>query len=136
MTSNNKLIKQYIKKVKKNCPHALRKRLDAELKNNLTEFCEGQDSITMEMIEKRFGKPEQHVAEYLPLCDGTDLAKKLNHSKIIKITVLITSIIFILSVVGTMFFIIKYNESTSPSQIYINVTEECKLKNLLKNQLH
>ena len=85
MTSCNKLIKKYLKETKKNCPFALRKRLDSELKNNLTEFCEGQSSVTMEMIEKRFGKPEQYATEYLSLCDGTDLTKKLNHSKKIKI---------------------------------------------------
>ena len=124
MTSCNKLIKKYLKETKKNCPFALRKRLDSELKNNLTEFCEGQSSVTMEMIEKRFGKPEQYATEYLSLCDGTDLTKKLNHSKKIKITVLVTAIILISLVVGTMVYIIKCNEATSPVQIYINVTEE------------
>lgn len=124
MTSNNILIKKYLKEAKKNCPFALRKRLDAELKNNLTEFCEGQSSVTMETIEKRFGKPEQYATEYLSLCDGTDLTKKLTHSKKIKITVLVTAIILISLVVGTMVYIIKRNEATSPVQIYINVTEE------------
>lgn len=124
MTSCNKLIKKYLKETKKNCPFALRKRLDAELKNNLTEFCGGQSSVTMEMIEKRFGKPEQYATEYLSLCDGTDLTKKLNHSKKIKITVLVTAIILISLIVGTMVYIIKHNEATSPVQIYINVTEE------------
>lgn len=124
MTSNNILIKKYLKEAKKNCPFALRKRLDAELKNNLTEFCEGQSSVTMETIEKRFGKPEQYATEYLSLCDGTDLTKKLTHSKKIKITVFVTAIILISLVVGTMVYIIKRNEATSPVQIYINVTEE------------
>lgn len=124
MASNNILIKKYLKEAKKNCPFALRKRLDAELKNNLTEFCEGQSSVTMETIEKRFGKPEQYATEYLSLCDGTDLTKKLTHSKKIKITVLVTAIILISLVVGTMVYIIKRNEATSPVQIYINVTEE------------
>lgn len=124
MTSNNILIKKYLKEAKKNCPFALRKRLDAELKNNLTEFCEGQSSVTMETIEKRFGKPEQYATKYLSLCDGTDLTKKLTHSKKIKITVLVTAIILISLVVGTMVYIIKRNEATSPVQIYINVTEE------------
>ena len=124
MTSNNKLIKTYLKEVKKNCPFALSKRLDAELKNNLTEFCEGQSSVTMETIENRFGRPEQYATEYLSLCDGTDLTNKLNHSKKVKITVLVTAIILISLVVGTMVYIIKCNEATSPEQIYINVTEE------------
>lgn len=126
MTSNNILIKKYLKEAKKNCPFALRKRLDAELKNNLTEFCEGQSSVTMEMIEKRFGKPEQYATEYLSLCDGTDLTKKLNHSKKIKITVLVTAVILIVATIGTLFFVIKWNEHHQPEYIYIDVTEDNK----------
>lgn len=80
----------------------------------------------METIEKRFGNPKQYAAEYLSLCEGSDLAKKLNHSKKVKITVLVTAAILVLLAIGTMIYIIKHNESTSPSQVYIIVSEESK----------
>lgn len=124
MTSTDKLIKKYLKETKKNCPYALRNHLDAELKTSLIDFCETQDNPTMETIEKRFGNPKQYAAEYLSLCEGSDLAKKLNHSKKVKITVLVTVAILVLLAIGTMIYIIKHNESTSPSQVYINVSEE------------
>ena len=124
MTSTDKLIKKYLKETKKNCPYALRNHLDAELKTSLIDFCETQDNPTMETIEKRFGNPKQYAAEYLSLCEGSDLAKKLNHSKKVKITVLVTAAILVLLAIGTMIYIIKHNESTSPSQVYINVSEE------------
>ena len=52
MTSTDKLIKKYLKETKKNCPYALRKHLDAELKTSLIDFCESQDDPTMGTIEK------------------------------------------------------------------------------------
>ena len=53
-----------MKEAKKNCPYALRKHLDAELKTSLIDFCESQGNLTMEKIEKRFGNPKQYAAEY------------------------------------------------------------------------
>lgn len=126
MTSTDKLIKKYLKETKKNCPYALRKHLDAELKTSLIDFCESQDNLTMEKIEKRFGNPKQYAAEYLSLCDANDVDKKLNHSKKVRITILISFLALILLFIVTMVCIIKHNESTSPSQVYINVSEESK----------
>lgn len=111
MTSTDKLIKKYLKETKKNCPYALRKYLDAELKTGLIDFCELQDNLTMEKIEKRFGNPKQYAAEYLSLCDANDVDKKLNHSKKVKITILISSLILILLFIVTMICIIKHNET-------------------------
>lgn len=126
MTSTDKLIKKYLKETKKNCPYALRKHLNAELKTGLIDFCELQDNLTMEKIEKRFGNPKQYAAEYLSLCDANDVDKKLNHSKKVRITILISFLTLILLFIVTMVCIIKHNESTSPSQVYINVSEESK----------
>ena len=80
----------------------------------------------MEKIEKRFGNPKQYAAEYLSLCDANDVDKKLNHSKKVRITILISFLALILLFIVTMVCIIKHNESTSPSQVYINVSEESK----------
>lgn len=85
MTSTDKLIKKYLKETKKNCPYALRKHLDAELKTSLIEFCETQDDPTMGTIEKRFGNPKQYAAEYFSLGEASDIDKKLNHSKRLKL---------------------------------------------------
>ena len=85
MTSTDKLIKKYLKETKKNCPYALRKHLDAELKTSLIDFCESQGNLTMEKIEKRFGNPKQYAAEYFSLGEASDIDKKLNHSKRLKL---------------------------------------------------
>ena len=79
MTSTDKL------EAKKNCPYALRKHLDAELKTSLIDFCESQGNLTMEKIEKRFGNPKQYAAEYFSLGEASDIDKKLNHSKRLKL---------------------------------------------------
>ena len=78
MTSTDKLIKKYLKETKKNCPYALRKHLDAELKTSLIDFCESQDDPTMGTIEKRFGNPKQYAAEYISLCEANDIDKRIN----------------------------------------------------------
>ena len=100
-----------MKETKKNCPYALRKHLNAELKTSLIDFCESQDNLTMEKIEKRFGNPKQYAAEYLSLCEASDIDKKLNHSKKVRITILISSLILILLFIVTMICIIKHNET-------------------------
>ena len=74
-----------MKEAKKNCPYALRKHLDAELKTSLIDFCESQDDPTMGTIEKRFGNPKQYAAEYFSLGEASDIDKKLNHSKRLKL---------------------------------------------------
>lgn len=80
----------------------------------------------MEKIEKRFGNPKQYAAEYLSLCEASDIDKKLNHSKKVRITILISFLILILLFIVTMICIIKHNEATDPARVYVNVSEESK----------
>ena len=124
MASNNKLIKKYIKVAKKNCPKALRKRLDNELKNNLIEFCNSEDFTTAEIIENKFGKPEQYAAEYLSLCDTDDLKKKLNNSKTIKTAIIATALVILLTFFAAIVYIVKRSDESRPKYIYVTVTEE------------
>lgn len=124
MASNNKLIRKYLKETKKNCPYALRKHLDFELKTSLIEFCDSQNNLTMEMIEKRFGNPKQYAAEYLSFCDANDINKKLNNSKRIKLTLLIVVLILIFVTAITATFIFRWNKNNHPTYVYTDVTDE------------
>ena len=124
MTSTDKLIKKYLKETKKNCPYALRKHLDAELKTSLIDFCESHDNLTMEKIEKRFGNPKQYAAEYLSFCDANDINKKLDNSKRIKFTLLIAVLILIFVTAITATFIFRWNKNNHPTYVYTDVTDE------------
>lgn len=124
MAAADRIVKRYLREAKKNCPRALRSRLDVELKTSLLEFYESNNNITTEMIEKRFGNPKQYAAEYLSLCDANVIGKKLESSKKIKITVFTLIIIVLLALAATMLYIIEYNKTTNPTYIYIDVEEE------------
>lgn len=114
MAAADRIVKRYLREAKKNCPRALRSRLDVELKTSLLEFYESNNDITTEMIEKRFGNPKQYAAEYLSLCDANVIGKKLESSKKIKITVFTLIIIVLLALAATMLYIIEYNKTTNP----------------------
>ena len=81
MASNEKIINKYLKAAKKDCPKRLQKMLDTELKGSLIEFCNDKVSVTYELLENHFGKPEQCVAEYISSLDGIHINKKLCRSK-------------------------------------------------------
>ena len=117
-------IKKYLKETKKNCPYALRKHLDAELKTSLIEFCETQDNPTMGTIEKRFGNPKQYAAEYLSLCEANDIDKRINHSKKIKLTLLIATLVLIIAAILTVVFVVQWNKKNHPTYVYTDVIDE------------
>ena len=124
MTSTDKLIKKYLKETKKNCPYALRKYLDAELKTSLIDFCESQDNPTMGTIEKRFGNPKQYAAEYISLCEANDIDKRINHSKKIKLTLLIATLVLIIAAILTVVFVVQWNKKNHPTYVYTDVIDE------------
>lgn len=113
-----------MKETKKNCPYALRKHLDAELKTGLIDFCELQDNLTMEKIEKRFGNPKQYAAEYLSLCEANDIDKRINHSKKIKLTLLIATLVLIIAAILTVVFVVQWNKKNHPTYVYTDIIDE------------
>lgn len=123
MKSTEKIICEYLKKAKRNCPARLRKRLDTELKNSLIEFCGNRNSVSYEMLEEHFGKPEQYALNYISLFDTAELNKKIKISGKIKIIVLLAAIAFIMLIFGTMLHMIAWNKATHPQYIY-ETTEE------------
>ena len=95
MALNEKIINKYLKAAKKDCPKRLQKMLDTELKGSLIEFCNDKVSVTYELLENHFGKPEQCVAEYISSLDGIHINKKLCRSKRIWIAVISALIVII-----------------------------------------
>ncbi len=126
MTSTDKLIRKYLRETKKNCPYALRKHLDIELKTSLIEFCDLQNDLTMEMIEKHFGNPKQYAAEYLSLCDVSDIYKRISNTKKVKIVLLVIAILFVIGAILTTTMIIRWNKNNHPAYVYTDVTDEEK----------
>ena len=61
-----------------------------------------------------------------PCVTELTLPKNLIILKKIKITVLVTAVILIVATIGTLFFVIKWNEHHQPEYIYIDVTEDNK----------
>ncbi len=124
MTSKHKLIREYLKKAQKNCPRKLRKHLDNGLKYGLSEFCDSQGDVTMEEIEKKFGKPEQYAAEYLSLCDTESITKRLSHSRKMILILFLVVTFSIVTTMGVMIYIIKTNENSHVTYIYENYGED------------
>lgn len=124
MASNEKIINKYLKAAKKDCPKRLQKMLDTELKGSLIEFCNDKVSVTYELLENHFGKPEQCVAEYISSLDGININKKLCRSKRIWIAVISALIVIIILAIGTGIYMIKWNREHQPEQYEFKITEE------------
>ena len=98
--------------------------LDTELKGSLIEFCNDKVSVTYELLENHFGKPEQCVAEYISSLDGFHINKKLCRSKRIWIAVISALIVIIILAIGTGIYMIKLNREHQPEQYEFKITEE------------
>ena len=124
MASNEKIINKYLKAAKKDCPKRLQKMLDTELKVSLIEFCNDKVTVTYELLENHFGKPEQCVAEYISSLDGIHINKKLCHSKKVWKAVISALIVIIILAIGTVIYMIKWNKENHPTQYNLKITEE------------
>lgn len=105
-------------------PEKIKKMLDTELKGSLIEFCNDKVSVTYELLENHFGKPEQCVAEYISSLDGIHINKKLCRSKRIWIAVISALIVIIILAIGTGIYMIKWNKENQPTQYNLKITEE------------
>ena len=123
MTVNKDPVREYLKKARKHFPYKLRKRLDSELKYSLDEFCDSHETVTMEELEKQFGNPEHFAREYLCL-HNTDVGTGKSFFQKVRFEVLITIMIIVIATIGTMMYIINWNENNNPEYIYDMVEEE------------
>lgn len=120
---NRILINSYLKAAKKNCPRKYKKQLAEELENSLVEFCEGNENVTKQTIEDKFGNPKQYATEFISVYGQDELKKELNRIKKIRVAIIATIVLAALLLFGTVVLIIHWNEKSKPAFVYYNVSE-------------
>lgn len=115
----NKELKKYFKEIKKklNCKSYLKQGFIAQFKENLNEYIESnnEEDLTMEIIYKRFGTPDEIANSFDDIEDLSKIRekrKRIIRSQIIAIMILITVIVILLVIAYIIY---------ADSQVYINV---------------
>ena len=115
----NKELKKYFKEIKKklNCKSYLKQGFIAQFKENLNEYIESnnEEDLTMEIIYKRFGTPDEIANSFDDIEDLSKIrekSKRIIRSQMIAIMILITVIVILLVIAYIIY---------ADSQVYINV---------------
>lgn len=110
-----KMISDYLKKAKKDCPLSYRKKLTADLENNLFEYLEGHPGCTDEDIALHFGPPGKFADEYLLTMDAAARKKALHNAAWIRrlaLTGIVSIIIATFIILVTAVWVVYENHRT------------------------
>lgn len=81
---DQKMVKSYLKEVKKNCPYPFRKRLIAELGGSLHRYLEEHPDCTKEEVVAHFGAAETFGYGYIVAMDDGERKRLLNRARWIR----------------------------------------------------
>lgn len=126
---NRKVIDSYLKAAKKNCPRKYKKQLSEELENSLLEFCEGKENVTKQAVENKFGDPRQYAAEFFSTYGEAEFAKEVRRMKRTRMAIVAAIVLAALLLLGTVAFIIRWNQEHKAVYVYYNVSEGAVVEN-------
>ena len=120
---SQKEIKQYLNKVKKNCPYSLRRRLSAELESAISEYAEENPDKTIEDLISRFGEADKYAEEYITEMSAAERTRILRKGKTIITAATIGIAVIVLIVASTAAWIIYDDHRTDDAYTEIYVTD-------------
>lgn len=129
MTSNDKIIKNYIKQIRHHLPicKSNEKKYLNDLQMAIKDYANESNKVTYNDLYNYFGEPKILAANYLLEADSQYLSKEINYSKKLRLTMLIFSIIFLLSLILYIILLCtSYNKSQKAyiSREIITIEEE------------
>jgi len=88
----DKEILEYIKTVERRCPQALKKKIKAELEDNLYSFREENPDADMAAVIKRFGTPEDYAAGFAQAMSPEEQVKAMSKAAAVRKVAIVTAV--------------------------------------------
>lgn len=107
------VIKSYLKRAGKNCPHSFKRKLTEDLKSHLYDYIDENPNASFDDIVEHFGLPEKFSDEYILAMEDDTRKKLISKNKWIKMAFLIGVTIFVIIVAVTSIWIIIENSQTA-----------------------
>ncbi len=85
MCANEKLVKNYIKQIKKNliCPNGQKKQVLKDIENSVKDYLQTNKTASENEIYSHFGTPEDVVSAYITEIDLKEIKRKVFFRKVI-----------------------------------------------------
>lgn len=92
-----KEIDTYLKKIKRNCPFPFKKKLLAELREDLVDYKEEHPDGTMDDVIARFGAPETFSYNYVLVMENEARQKMIKKSRRTKAVFLVVVLLWLIA---------------------------------------
>ena len=97
-----KEINRYIKDIKKELLYGTKesRQFLKELKQNVTDYAEENQTADMAQVTEQFGTPEDIAATFFEQYGKEDIKKKVNIRRVVVVAVAVSIVIFIIFLIG------------------------------------
>lgn len=107
------IIRNYLKRAGKNCPHSFKRKLIEDLESNLCDYIDENPDASFNDLVEHFGLPEKFSDEYVLAMDDETRKQLISKNKLLKLVLSIGITIFLIIAIITSIWIIVENSQTA-----------------------